>query len=259
VTETVPSSWKRAIVIPIHKRNDPSEASNFRPVTIVSTICKLVEKLVHHQLTAYLVYHGLFSSDQHGFTEKHSTCTALLSITDNILQGMDDSEITLLTLIDLSRCFDVVDHSMLLTKLRQLQISTGWIQSFLEGHTQRVRVGQTLSEPRDITIGTFQGSCLGPLLYNIFSNDIACFIPHHIDGFRVTIVRYADDSQVAITGPRSRLEEMKRSLESVLDVMCTWFMQHGMLVNASKTELLLCGDRRQVSFSRLSYSLVMVG
>ena len=247
VTESVPSSWKCATVIPIYKKNDPSKASNFRPVTIVPSICKIVEKLVHGQLTSYLTNHHLFSTDQHGFMESHSTSTALLSITDEILRGMDRSEMTLLTLIDLSRCFDVVDHKMLITKLQQLQISTGWIQSYLEGHTQRVRVEKTLSEPQNITIGTFQGSCLGPLLYNIFSNDLSCFIPSHMNGFRVTLVRYADDAQVAITGPRDKLVEMQQSLEAVLDVASTWFLQHGMMVNAGKTEMLLCGDSRQLS------------
>ena len=247
VTEIVPSSWKCATVIPIYKKNDPSKASNFRPVTIVPSICKIVEKLVHGQLTSYLTNHHLFSTDQHGFMESHSTSTALLSITDEILRGMDRSELTLLTLIDLSRCFDVVDHKMLVTKLQQLQISTGWIQSYLEGHTQRVRVDKSLSEPQNITIGTFQGSCLGPLLYNIFSNDLSCFIPSHINGFRVTLVRYADDAQLAITGPRDKLAEMQQSLEAVLDVASTWFLQHGMMVNAGKTEMLLCGDSRQLN------------
>ena len=152
-----------------------------------------------------------------------------------------------MTLIDLSRCFDVIDHSTLISKLQQLQISTGWFESYLKGHTQRVKSGGTLSGPQNITIGTFQGTCLGPLLFNIASNDLACHIPPTVDGFRVTVARYADDTQIAITGPRSRLTEMQASLESVLDTMCTWFLQHGMMVNAGKTELLLCGDRRQLS------------
>ena len=160
---------------------------------------------------------------------------------------MDRSELTILTLIDLSRCFDVIDHTNLLTKLQQLQISTGWLKSYLEGHTQRVRVGDALSAPLNISIGTFQGSCLGPLLYNIASNDIACHIPSEINGLRVTIVRYADDTQIAITGPRNRIAEMKHSLETILDILCTWFMQNGMMVNASKTEVILCGDRRQLN------------
>ena len=95
-------------------------------------------------------------------------------------------------------------------------------------------------------IGTFQGSCLGPLLFNIVSNSISCYIPSSVNGFNTFSVRYADDTQVAISGPRSRLPELKLALESVLDTLCTWFSQHGMKVNAGKTELLLCGDRRQL-------------
>ena len=245
--ETVPSSWKSAVVIPIHKRNDPSKASNFRPVTTVPVICKIVEKLVHMQLTSYLNQQNLFNDDQHGFREQHSTSTALLTVTDEILKGMDRSEITLLTLIDLSRCFDVIDHEALLTKLELLQISTGWFRSYLSGHTQRVRIGEKMSKSLPITIGTFQGTCLGPLLFNIISNDLTCHIPTELDGFRITVVRYADDTQVAITGPRGRIAAMQHCLEGILDTMCTWFQQHGMMVNADKTELLLCGDRRQIA------------
>ena len=110
-----------------------------------------------------------------------------------------------------------------------------------------MRSGEALSRPQNIAIGTFQGSCLGPLLFNIASNDLTCHIPSNINGFRVTVARYADDTQIAITGPRCRLTEMQTSLESVLDTVCTWFLQNGMMVNAGKTELLLCEDRRQLS------------
>jgi len=93
----------------------------------------------------------------------------------------------------------------------------------------------------------FQGSCLGPLLFNVVSNSISCYIPSSINDFRVSSVRYADDSQVAIIGPRSRLPDLKLALENLLDTLCTWFLQNGMKVNAGKTELLLCGDRRQLA------------
>ena len=125
----------------------------------------------------------------------YSTCTALLTITDEILKRMNDSEITLLSLIDLSRFFDVVDHEALLKKLELYQITTGWFRSYLSGHVQRMKVGESLSEPLPITIGTFQGTCLGPLLYKITSNDISCLIPTELDGFKITTVRYADDTR----------------------------------------------------------------
>ena len=127
------------------------------------------------------------------------------------------------------------------------RISTGWFRSYLSEHEQRVRVGDKLSESLPIQVGCFQGTCLGPLLYNIASNDLSCHIPHEIDGFRITTVRYADDTQLATSGPRSRLAEMERCLERVLDTMCTWFLQNGMKITASKTEMFMCGDRRQLA------------
>ena len=126
VRETVPDSWKKAEVLPIHKRNDPAVAANFRPITIVSVICKIVEKIVHIQLTKYLENQSLFSDARHGFRSNHSTATALLTVTDEILKGMNDSEISLLALLALSWCFDVVDHNTILRKLELLQVRTGW-------------------------------------------------------------------------------------------------------------------------------------
>ena len=247
VSECVPRCWKQAIVIPLYKKDDPSVASNFRPITLVPVISKIVERLVHEQLTTYLRDYHIFSEDQHGFLAKHSTSTALLTVTDEILNSMDRSEVSLLTLIDLSRCFDVISHDMLLTKLELLRISTGWFRNYLSEHEQRVRIGNTLSESLPIQIGTFQGTCLGPLLYSIASNDLSCYIPREINGFRIMTVRYADDTQLAISGPRNRLAEMEQCLEQVLDSMCTWFMQNNMKINASKTEMIMCGDRRQLA------------
>ena len=246
VTETVPEGWKRAEVLPLYKRNDPSDPANFRPITIVSVICKIIEKVVHIQVSRYLSEQRLFSIDQHGFVANHSTATALVTMTDEILKGMDRSEVSLLALLDLSRCFDVVDHNILLEKLRLLQIRTGWFESYLHGHTQRVRIGDTLSEPLPVTIGCFQGSILGSLLFNILSNDIACYIPSSVNGFRVTLIRYADDTQIAITGPRDKFHEMQNAMENVLDILSNWFLQNGMMVNPTKTELIVCGDRRQI-------------
>ena len=172
-----------SVVIPLFKKDDPTKASNFRPITKVPGICKLVEKIVHKQVTNYLSDQNLFSDDQHGFRRQHSTATALINMTDEILRGMDRSHVTLLTLLDLSRCFDVIDHDTLLEKLQLMGISTGWFKSYLEGHVQQVKVGDVYSKPLTIKTGTFQGTCLGPLLFNIASNDLACHIPDQINGF----------------------------------------------------------------------------
>ena len=95
-------------------------------------------------------------------------------------------------------------------------------------------------------MGTFQGSSLGPLLFNIVANDLPTFIPATIDGFRVAVTRCTGDTQVVLTGPKSRLTEMQTAMSSVLDIMLAWFLQHGMKVNATKTELLLIGGARML-------------
>ena len=104
-------------------------------------------------------------------------------MTDEILKGMDRLEITLLTMIDLSRCFDVVGHETLLNKLQSLQISTEWFKRYVSGHVQQVKIGEKLSTPLPINIGTFQGTCLGPLLFKVASNDLPCHIPDKVNGF----------------------------------------------------------------------------
>ena len=195
-------------------------------------------------MASYLERNHLHCEDQHGFRAAHSTTTALITVTDNILTGMDKGEVSLMALIDLSRAFDEIDHEVLLGKLRQLQVATGWLESYLRGHVQQVN--GTTSESRGITVGTFQGTSLGPMLFNIMANDLTTYIPAAINGFQLTTTRYADDTQIVLTGPRSRLADIQTSMSSLLDDTLTWFLQHGMQVNTKKTELLLIARPRML-------------
>ena len=133
-----PASWKHLIVHPIHKSGDPSNPSNFRPSSIVPAFAKLVEKAVQQQLYSYMSDNHLFSPSQHGFRSLLSTETALLTVTDHILAATDRQELTLLCLLDLSKCFDVIDHAKLLSKLQAYSIDPTWFSSYLHGHTQSV-------------------------------------------------------------------------------------------------------------------------
>ena len=244
VSETVPNSWKRAVVIPLHKKGELTAVENFRPITNVPMISKIIEKLVCAQVDSYMKRNSLYSIDQHGFRNAHSTATALVSITDHLLQAKDRGDVSILTLIDLSRAFDVVHHRTLLDQLQLLQIAPGWFQSYLSDHRQCVRLaGGETSAPLPINIGIFQGSCMGPMLYNIASISAACYVPTEVDGFLVRMARYADDTQLVISGPRRRLPDMQVALEKTLDTLATYFMQNGMKINAAKTELMVIGDR----------------
>ena len=209
---------KNAHVIPLHKKGSLSEAANFRPITNVPVICKIIEKIVFKQLDAFMRRNHLYSPDQHGFRANHSTATALATVSDSMRWAMDRGDVSLLTLIDLSRCFDVVDHDVYRvvdhdTQLQLPQIDPGWFRSYLANHQQQVYISGTnvTSSPRPINIGVFQGSCLGTLLFNIAALSMPCYVPENVCGFPVRIIRYADDTQVLISGPRSRLTDMQRA------------------------------------------------
>ena len=110
----IPDSWKHSTVHPIFKSGNPYDPANFRPISLVPVIMKVVERIVHRQLYTYLSHNHLLASSQHGFRPRHSTETALLSVTDHILSATDRGEISILCLLDLSKCFDVIDHEFLI-------------------------------------------------------------------------------------------------------------------------------------------------
>ena len=146
----VPLSWKHSLVHPILKSGDPSDPSNYRPISIVPVIAKIVERAVHQQLYGYLFENHLLSPNQHGFRPRHSTETALTSISDHILSAFDHGEISLLCLLDLSKCFDVIDHSKLLSKLQAHGIETSWFSAYLRDHTQSVSLTDDLGDVKKI-------------------------------------------------------------------------------------------------------------
>ena len=238
-----PAEWKHSLVHPIHKSGDPAEAANFRPISIVPAFPKLIERIVQRQLYSYMSSNDLFSPAQHGFRARHSTETALITVSDYILSAFDQQELTLLCLLDLSKCFDVIDHAKLLSKLQLYCIDTSWFASYLSGHTQSVcgvdgRGNRHLSKPLPNPIGVFQGSSLGPLLFQIFANDLSLFAGS------ARVVQYADDTQLIISGKRNSLPALISSLEESLNSLDNWFHAHGLKVNTSKTELIVLGSRQ---------------
>ena len=237
----VPAVWKHALVHPIHKSGDPDNPSNFRPISILPVIAKVVEKVVQHQLHHYLASNHLLSPSQHGFRPRHSTETALINISDRVFSAMDQSQISLLCLIDLSRCFDVINHAKLLEKLQLHCIDTSWFSNYLSGHTQSVSLSSTLiSASRPITQGVFQGSSLGPLLFTVFANDLSL----HAAGAFVT--QYADDTQVLVSGPKSALPALIGDMEAALSSLDAYFRSNGLKVNETKFELLPIGTRQNL-------------
>ena len=237
----VPSSWKHSLVFPIYKSGESSNPSNHRPISIVPVIAKIVERAIHQQVYFYLSQNHLLSPTQHGFRPRHSTETALITITDHILSANDQGDISLLCMLDLSKCFDVIDHSKLLTKLQLHGIDISWFSAYLRNHTQSVSFTDNLgnitnSDPLPNSIGVFQGSALGPLLYCIFANDLSLFAEDSI------IVQYADDTQILVSGKKSEFDNVIHKMERALETLDIWFRANGLKVNAGKTQLMLLGS-----------------
>ena len=244
-SHTVPDSWKLALVHPIQKTSKSTDVSNFRPISILPTIAKITERVVYEQLFSYFTTHYLFSSSQHGFRSNHSTDTALLTVTDRVFEAMDRREVTLLCMLDLSKCFDVVPHEGLLRKLELYNVDTRWFVSYLAGHHQQVVTqsqcgSRTLSASLSNPIGTYQGSALGPLLYSIYANDM----PLYADD--ACIVQYADDTQVLVSGRPGDIDALTGSMERNLVRLSNWFGKNGMKINAQKTQLIALGTRQNL-------------
>ena len=241
----IPEQWKHSIVHPIFKSGNPSDPSNFRPISLVPVIMKVVERVIQQQLQHYLSQNHLLAPSQHGFRPQHSTETALLSVTDRILAATDRGDISFLCLIDLSKCFDVIDHKLLLDKLALYGIETPWFKAYLKGHTQSVSMTdglqrRVLSRPLPNTMGVFQGSALGPLLFTIFSNDLAL----HADD--ACVFQYADDTQLLVSGPKNNVSGLISRMEASLEALNKWFHSNALKVNASKTQLMIFGSRQNL-------------
>ena len=145
-------------------------------------MAKIVESVVQRQRLAYISHNHLLSTSQYGFRSQNSTETALLSVTNRIFSNMDCGHISLLCLLGLSKCFDVIPHSPLLSKLQLYNIDPTWFSAYLSGHTQSVSIStpsriRVVSKPLPNTMEIFQGSSLGPLLFTIFASDLSLHAP----------------------------------------------------------------------------------
>ena len=247
-SNTVPDSWKLTLVHPIPKVSKSEDFSRYRPISILTAIAKITERVVFEQLYSYFASHHLFSPNQHGFRMNHSTDTALLTLTDHVFRSMDKREITLLCLLDCSRRFDCIPHGALLRKLELYGVDTRWFQSYLVNHYQHVQVqssgssrGSTLSRLLLNSIGTYQGSALGPLLHNIYANDLPLYTDNSTG-----IIAYADDVQLYVSGPPKDLSFLIRNMECNLSTLSNWYGKNGLKINAAKTQLVALGTRELV-------------
>ena len=241
VTGTYPSIWKCPLVDPHHKSGDIDDPSNFRPVSILPVLSKVLEKIVCNQLMEHLESAKLLSNSQHGFRKGLSTETALLKLTDEIYKNIDERKISLLILCDLSKAFDSVNHSELLEMCKEHYIDTFWFENYLRDRNQIVRLGDTKSIAKQVEFGVPQGSVLGPILFLIYVNDMA---KHIKDCF---LIQYADDTQVLLSDKMENMEAMIEKAELILLEIKKYFLRKGLLLNANKTQCMFVGCSQYIS------------
>lgn len=244
-----PACFKTAHVSPLLKKStlDTENMRNYRPVSNLSFLSKVLERAVARRLYAHLSGTNTFNPFQSAYRKSHSTETALLNIHNDIISSMDDGKVTALTLLDLSAAFDTIDHSILLGRLQDWVGATGvaldWLRSYLTGRCQRIKLGECLSPKVDLPFGVPQGSVLGPLLFTIYTSPLSQVISRH----GILHHFYADDSQLYVSFSSSNSAVSLNNLKSCLDSVQLWMSANKLKLNPDKTEFLLIGHERQRS------------
>ena len=229
-----PESLKLAHVVPIHKEGSRTDVSNYRPISLLATFSKILEKVMHKRLLTFLETNRSLHELQYGFRPGRSCEHALLTAQNYLLNSLNKNKISLLLLIDFSKAFDMVDHEILLHKLKHYGIrgnALKWLKSYLHNRKQYVSINGKNSSSRNITYGVPQGSILGPLLFIIYINDMP-----EIDKFAKFIL-YADDANIIITGNNTlEIEEKMAELNSKL---VRWVNSNGLMLNLKKTHFMI--------------------
>lgn len=233
-----PDSWKAAIVIPLPKVNEPKTYSDLRPISILPTLSKILEKLMNKQITYYLNSRNLLPETQSGFRQFHSCTTALINITDDILQAYDDGKITVLVLLDYSKAFDTIDRDLLFSILQYIGFSTdaiGLIKSYFDKRLQTIKIDNKISSARQSLRGVPQGSILGPLFYTIYTFNFSRYIEFS------KIHMYADDTQIYHSFQLSEFNKSIEELTKDLNKLYQVSTKHALKLNPSKSCVVLVG------------------
>ena len=256
-----PECFKNALVSPLLKKPSlpRNELKNYRPVSNLNYISKIVEKVVAHQINIHMSTHNLINPFQSAYRSGHSTETTLLAIQNDILLAMDKGRVTALTLLDLSAAFDTIDHSMLAKRLSEWFGLSGsalnWIKCYLTNRSQHIKVNGTLSKEFSLKYGVPQGSVLGPLLFSMYTAPLSSLISQ----FPVQHKLYADDTQIYLSFTTSEFDSKINTLQNCLNAVQSWMFSSKLKLNPDKTEFLLIGNNVQRNKFSSKFPVALLG
>ena len=245
-TGTVPNTLKIAKVIPIYKAKDKTDMGNYRPISLLPSISKVLEKIVHSRLYKFLTNNKILSENQFGFRPSRSTVDAVCKLTSDVLSASETNQYTLAVLLDLSKAFDTINHEILLNKLNHYGIrgvALEWFRSYLTSRRQFVSYHGCTSASQTVTCGVPQGSVLGPLLFIIYTNDLPVSLEHSKS------ILFADD----ITLYHSHTDKaiLRQSIEHDLKLLNDWFCSNKLSLNVPKTHFMVFCPKKRNDISDL--------
>ena len=227
-------------MVPLHKGKSKYETTNYRPISLLITMSKVLEKIMYKWVYNYLNSNNLIYSSQHGFRNKHSCESAVGELIGNVCKGHERGKHTLAVFLDLSKVFDMLSHNILFRKFEKYGIrgkALEWFKSYLSERTIRVKCKVTatdieeLSNSYEVVYGTPQGSCLGPLIFLIFTNDL------HLNVDYCQCILFADDTTIYIT--HNDLRYMEWCVQMDLNKLGDWFRANKLTLNANKSNCIL--------------------
>uniref|UniRef100_A0A8D3B260 Reverse transcriptase domain-containing protein n=1 Tax=Scophthalmus maximus TaxID=52904 RepID=A0A8D3B260_SCOMX len=243
LTGYVPKAFKVAVVKPLLKKPtlDPDILANYRPISNLPFISKILEKTVANQLCDYLHRNSLLEDFQSGFRKHHSTETALLKVTNDLLMASDSGYVSILVLLDLSAAFDTIDHKILLQRLEHIGIkgtAQEWFKSYLSDRFQFVNVNNKSSIHTKVRHGVPQGSVLGPILFILYMLPLGNIIRKRHINFHF----YADDTQLYLSIKPDETNQVDKLQDCLKDIKA-WMTCNFLLLNSEKTEVIILGPK----------------
>lgn len=255
-TGIFPNRLKMAKIIPIYKKQDRQKLENYRPISLLPSISKVFEKFIHLQLSHYFEYNNLFYSSQYGFRKNHNTEHATIELIDNIIKVLQKNCVPINIYLDMSKAFDTIDHNILLMKLQHYGIKDMALElfrSYITNRTQYVALKDAMSTSLPIHAGVPQGSILGPLLFNIYINDLV----HASHIFHPVI--FADDVTLQTSLGSLELNKVNKNIlqtiNSELSKVDIWLKTNKLSLNYAKIKAMIF----HMPQKKVDYPLLKIG